>query len=88
MRAAVGAASAIIYDRTSPVPIDHEVALRLWFGIAFELIEALGEDNVREQLEQVISLAAHNRSAIDALDQGADAVVITHPPDCRCEHCT
>jgi hypothetical protein len=74
------------------VPVDASVGLQLWMGLTSDLMEALGggevgEAAMREQLEQVFRFARHMAGQIDALDRGASAAVVTHPPDCQCEHC-
>lgn len=87
VRSAVAAASALINDRVTPVPVDKATALQLWFGLSAELLEELGDVELREKLEIVIKFVTHNRTVTDALDAGADAGVVVHPPDCPCGLC-
>lgn len=94
VRAAVAAASALINDGAAVVPVDAATGLQLWFGLTSELVELFanpemsGEDVMREQLEQVFAFIRHNKGQAEAIERGASAVVMTHPPDCRCALCT
>ena len=87
VRAAVAAASALIHDRVSPVPVDAATGLQLWFGLTAELAEAFGADGMRTYLNTVLGFVEQNQAASAALDKGADAAVVTHPPGCPCPLC-
>lgn len=87
VRAAVAAASALINDRVSPVPVDAATGLQLWFGLTAELIDAFGEEGVRAYFDTVLGFVAQNQGVISAMDKGADAAVLVHPPMCPCPKC-
>lgn len=92
VRAGVAAASSLIHHDAALVPVDASVGLQVWFGLTAELVELfgggeLGVQVMRQQFEQVLAFIRHNAGQADALERGASAVVMTHPPDCRCPLC-
>lgn len=93
IRAGVAAASSLIHHEAALVPVDASVGLQVWFGLTSELVELFGGGEagvavVREQFEQALAFIRHNAGQAEALDRGASAVVMSHPPDCRCPLCT
>lgn len=88
VRAAIGAASAVLHDKATAVPTDLDIALRIWLAFTGDLMEHFGVETLRELLESASKLIEKNRDTAAALERGATHAVVQHPEGCECGKCS